>query len=153
MTFSYHPNFIDLPTAEFLRWADSVSWLDRTTARREFSMTPVAGASYTYGGGTGARTYFSTECDSFGPMNGCFGNRYDDQHKALGWHSDDFVGMDHEKAVCVVSFGSAPLIYLLEHGSLLVMPPGAQHTHDHKVAKGDRPHDLPRVSATFRASL
>jgi len=104
----------------------------------------------------------------WGPMSGCFLNRYDDQHQALGWHADDFRGMDHSKAVCVVSFGAERELWWrvkgqkgiippeqrirMVSGSLLVMPPGMQHTHDHRVPKAD--HAVgPRVSLTFRAFL
>lgn len=101
-----------------------------------------------------------------GPMNGCFLNRYDDHRKALGWHADDFERMDHSRPVCVVSFGEAREIWwrpngatgetpperrqLLEHGSLFIMPPGFQHTHEHRIPRGSREMG-PRVSLTFRA--
>lgn len=103
---------------------------------------------------------------AWGPMNGCFLNRYDNDHHALGWHADDFEGMDHTKAVVVVSFGQAREIWwrpkgqkgivpqnqrqLLAHGSLFVMPPGFQHTHDHRIPKGGQAMGA-RVSMTFRA--
>lgn len=101
-----------------------------------------------------------------GPMNGCFLNYYETQHNALGWHSDNFDKMDHTKAVCVISYGEPREIWfrkigetgevpdgqkqLLESGSLLIMPPGYQHTHEHRIPKGSR-NMGPRVSLTFRA--
>lgn len=103
---------------------------------------------------------------TWGPLNGCFLNRYDHQRMALGWHADDFKGMDHSKCVAVVSFGEPREIWwrakgqkgiippeqrqVLEPGSLFLMPPGFQHTHDHRIPKGDRDMGL-RVSLTFRA--
>lgn len=102
----------------------------------------------------------------WGPMGGCFLNRYDHDRQALGWHSDDSDIMDHTKAVVVVSFGEPREIWwrkkgdkgvvptenrqLLEPGSLFVMPPGFQQTHEHRIPKGDRPMQT-RISLTFRA--
>jgi alkylated DNA repair dioxygenase AlkB len=97
--------------------------------------------------------------------NVCFLNRYDDAHKQLGWHSDDSPGMLHEHPIAVVSFGEPREIWwrpfgfkgvvpndqrqLLEHGSVFVMPPGFQLTHQHRIPKGDREMGC-RVSLTFR---
>lgn len=147
-------------------------------------MSDPCGVEYTYGEGPGKRTYTSQSMSDFvaqilaslneylhlwhgfGAMNGCFLNRYDNHRNALGWHADDFVGMDHERPVCVVSLGEAREIWwrpngatgetpperrqLLEHGSLFIMPPGFQHTHEHRIPKGSREMG-PRVSLTFRA--
>lgn len=100
-----------------------------------------------------------------GKMNGCFLNCYMDDHQHLGWHADDFREMDHTCPVVSVSFGEPREIWwrkkgeqgvvpassrqLLGHGSMFVMPPGMQDTHEHRVPKGDRAMG-PRVSLTFR---
>lgn len=105
---------------------------------------------------------------SWGPMNGCFLNYYPTRSNALGWHADDFRRMDHTRPVAVVSWGAEREIWwrangesgvvppenrqLLGHGSLFVMPPGFQHTHQHRIPKGDREVEG-RVSLTFRAFL
>ena len=104
----------------------------------------------------------------WGPMNGCFLNLYEDHRHALGWHADDFHRMDHTQPVCVISLGEPREIWwrengtkgvtpptcrmLLEPGSLFIMEPGFQHTHQHRIPKGSREMG-PRVSLTFRAFL
>jgi len=101
-------------------------------------------------------------------MNGCFLNCYDNDHQHLGWHADDFDKMDHTAPVVVVSFGEARDIWwrlngekgevpldqrqMLESGSLFIMPPGMQHTHQHRIPKGSRSMGA-RVSLTFRRFL
>lgn len=97
--------------------------------------------------------------------NICFLNRYDGKHNQLGWHSDDSPTMDHDHPIAVVSLGQPREIWwrrigekgivppeqrqLLGHGSLFVMPPGFQRTHQHRIPKGDREMGT-RVSLTFR---
>jgi alkylated DNA repair dioxygenase AlkB len=101
----------------------------------------------------------------FNEYNVCFLNRYDDAHKQLGWHSDDSPGMLHEHPIAVVSFGEPRDIWWrpkdfkgvipeewrqrLGNGSVFVMPPGFQLTHQHRIPKGDREMGC-RVSLTFR---
>lgn len=97
--------------------------------------------------------------------NVCFLNRYDDEKNQLGWHSDDSPGMLHEHPIAVVSFGEPREIwvrekgakgevpkenrYELTNGSLFIMPPGFQQTHQHRIPKGSRKMG-PRISLTFR---
>lgn len=38
--------------------------------------------------------------------NACFLNKYDDQYQHLGWHADDFKGMDIDHPIAVVSYGA-----------------------------------------------
>ena len=169
------------------RLITDVNWSSRTEARYEcfISETPI---EYEYSRGRGLRTYTSVPYHAgideslqkvnaflenlsidngieFRPMDGCFLNRYDSDKQHIGWHSDDFKGMDHAAPVCVVSFGEPREIWwkeigykgeipsnqrqLLNDGSLFIMPPGFQHTHMHKIPKGDRKMG-PRVSLTFR---
>ncbi len=152
-----------------------VQWITRTEARSECFMAEPT-MSYSYGSGRGERTYTS------GPfhagvrdvldrvnrllgteLNGCFLNMYPTPKSALGWHSDDFPGMDHTQPVVVLSYGSTRnlhyreigakghgVILPMEDGDLLVMPPGIQHTHEHKIARSHADFG-PRVSLTFRS--
>jgi len=178
----YEPNFLsDFSVHEFNQWIGRLLWLNVTEARKELFMSPGGGLSYTYGQGKGVRTYTSIEMDDhvylimdlvnekigdIGPMNGCFLNLYEDDHKSLGWHADDFREMDHTKAVVVISLGEEREIWwrpigvkgetpperrqLLGSGSIFIMPPGFQHTHEHRIPRGDRKMGK-RVSLTFRA--
>ncbi len=184
----YIPDFSDggITLDEFPSWMSTIPWLDETSARLECFMSDGGGVSYTYGEGRGERTYtsipssgmvrvlqadineFLAKNHGWGPMNGCFLNRYEDHRKALGWHADDFRKMDHSRPVVVISLGQPREIWwrpngergvvpqaqrqLLEHGSLFIMPPGMQHTHEHRIPKGSQ--DMtPRVSLTYRAFL
>jgi alkylated DNA repair dioxygenase AlkB len=47
-------------------------------------------------------------------LNVCFLNKYDDQHQHLGWHADDFPGMNRTQPIAVVSFGAEREIWLKE---------------------------------------
>lgn len=170
----YIPNWYSL-TLNFL--LKNIPWESRTETRSEcFMSDPVK--EYTYGKGKGIRSYTSvpyikevkdvmndlnerTQSD----YNGCFLNRYDHQLQHLGWHSDDFIEMDQNHPVASISFGEPREIWwrvigetgevpddqkqLLEHGSLFVMPPGFQLTHQHRIPKGSK-EMKERVSLTFR---
>jgi alkylated DNA repair dioxygenase AlkB len=171
---TYIPNWTDIVLEDIL---ENIPWEDRAETRREcFMSDPVT--SYTYGQGRGVRTYtsipFEGGVDAImaelnGAMesdyNGCFLNRYDDHRQHLGWHADDFIRMDHDHPIAVISLGEPREIWwrtfgqkgiippeqrqLLEPGSLLIMPAGMQQTHQHRIPKGDREMG-PRVSLTFR---
>jgi len=181
----YVPDFYDGVTpSTFAAWADSIPWLAVTNARRECFMNDTGGVHYTYGEGRGVRTYTSIPATAdvlalqeqvndyldtlgWGPMNGCFLNRYDGYRNALGWHADDFRNMDHSRPIVVVSLGQEREIWWrpngqaglvpadqrcsLAHGSLFVMPPGFQHTHEHRIPKGSSQQMTARVSLTYRA--
>lgn len=173
-----------LSTAEFLT---EIPWVDRTETRSECFMAYGDPYPYTYGQGRGVRTYNSIpmtplvgfvmeglnrwlqdNISSYGPMTGCFLNRYLNHLQHLGWHADDFAGMDHSKCVAVISLGVTREIWwrdigdkgevppdcrqALEHGSLFIMPPGMQHVKQHRIPKGSREMG-PRISLTFRAFL
>lgn len=45
-------------------------------------------------------------------FNACFLNKYDDQHQHLGWHVDNFPGMDPNAPIAVLSFGAEREIWL-----------------------------------------
>jgi alkylated DNA repair dioxygenase AlkB len=180
---TYIEGFVAVSMEEFTEdVVKGTPWAEKTTARRECFMSAGGGVSYTYGKGRGVRTYTSIDFTpfvadvmklvndemayrGFRPMNGCFLNYYEHDRQHLGWHADDFEGMDHKAPVCVVSLGEVRDIWwrlngekgevplecrqALGHGSLFVMPPGMQHTHQHRIPKGDRKMG-PRVSLTFR---
>lgn len=98
-------------------------------------------------------------------FNVCVLNRYAHDRQALGWHSDDSPEQDQSHPIAVVSFGEPREIwtrkigdkgpvppenrYLLEPGSLFVMPGGYQQTHQHRIPKAGRDCGL-RISLTFR---
>ncbi|MBB4861227.1 alkylated DNA repair dioxygenase AlkB [Pseudomonas nitritireducens] len=156
-------------------WAN-LPWADRTDARREVFFSDK-GLAYEYGSGAGVRLYEpELSWDSvvkgiqqdaereFGvKFEACFINGYETQHHALGWHADDSPSIDATRPILVYSFGQAREIwtipndgnqgdkraYLLESGSLFVMPAGMQQTHKHRIPKHDRPCK-PRISLTFR---
>lgn len=155
-----------------------LAWEQRREARKEYFMAPTEGMVYTYGTPPHDESYTSKPwhpnvAEIMEVINGefetnynvCFLNRYDNAQQALGWHSDDSPGMRHDHPIAVVSFGEPREIwvrekgakgvipkedrFLLRSGSLFIMPPGFQETHQHRIPKGDRPMG-PRVSLTFR---
>lgn len=139
-----------------------------------------------------------------GLFNGCFLNKYKDQHQHLHWHADDFAGMDPAAPIAVMSFGAEREIwikhkevdcpvckgekvfvntatgarntieecsecrakgkvpvkgavppedrFLLQRGSLFIMPPGFQEVMLHRIPKHPEPCGW-RISLTFRKFL
>lgn len=106
---------------------------------------------------------------------GCFLNRYDDARDALGWHADDDVSINHTRPIAVVTLGSPRMIqvkpreslfistepvfdapatelqsWMLQPGSLFVMPAGMQQTHLHRIPKASRAV-CARISLTYRS--
>lgn len=93
----------------------------------------------------------------------CFLNRYENERQQLGWHADDDTAIDHNRPIAVVSLGAERELWVkpiggthedvekirLAHGSLLLMLPGMQQTHYHRIPKHDRPCG-PRISLTYR---
>lgn len=170
------PDYISGAFALTLDDTSDVPWLSRTSARRECFMA-LKPSSYTYGSGTGIRTYDSIEMAPWvfdvmtslaGGYNVCFLNRYEAERDALGWHCDDSDGTDLEHPIAVVSIGEPREIWwrakgdagvvpldqrqVLESGSLFVMPAGFQRGYEHRIPKGSRTMG-PRVSLTFRRYL
>ncbi len=168
----YEPRFLSDPDAVFLTLMREVDWERRDAPRRECWMNP-AGTPYTYGRGAGQRTYFPRpyhplvariasalrEIDI--NVDACFLNRYDSQHEHLGWHADDSPEIDATRPIAVVSLGAERAIMVrrngsngigsltLANGSLFVMQPGMQATHQHKIPKHSAPCGA-RLSLTFR---
>lgn len=101
----------------------------------------------------------------------CFLNRYLDQRDQLGWHADNSPEMDDARPIAVVSLGAERELWTrrsavpedvtvplggselrrhrLASGSLFLMPPGFQDTHQHRIPKADRAVGE-RISLTFR---
>jgi alkylated DNA repair dioxygenase AlkB len=102
-------------------------------------------------------------------FEGCFLNRYVGGRDQLGWHADDDLGIDHTKPIAIVTLGQGREInwklqgskgedainrQFLEPGSLLLMPPGMQQTHFHRIPKAvDLPEDHERISLTYKCLL
>ena len=176
---TYIPDFLPRPVAddEFDFLWNKLDWEMREGAPRREYWQNEYGLAYTYGSGNGVRTY---ECKPWSPfvkllmidqnskfgfkLDCCFINGYADEKQALGWHADDSPEMNPEQPVTVISLGEERNIMFrdyatktietvrLGHGSLCIMPPGFQQTHQHKIPKGDRPMG-PRISLTYRGMI
>jgi len=114
------------PLASFREELLALPWETKRTARHEYFMAEKK-MTYSYGNRQGGEqpTYTSkpfTEhvmhlmdwlnermCAKF---NACFLNKYDDEHQHLGWHADDFAGMDPNQPIAVVSFGAEREIWV-----------------------------------------
>jgi len=101
-----------------------------------------------------------------GRYNSVLFNRYVNDRDSVAWHSDDEPEMDSTHPIASISLGApreflvrliaskmahkkAAQTYILTSGSLLLMPPGFQHTHEHCVPKSQTPCGS-RVNLTFR---
>lgn len=171
-------NAVDYYTNKlFNHCLNDIEWLVERTARKECFMSDKL-LSYSYGKGEASKEYksipFTEEISKLlynlnkaynTEYNACFLNRYDDQHSALGYHKDDFVGMDQSHPIGVMSLGAQRQIWwkedslkgeippenkvLLEPGSFFIMPGGFQDKHLHKIPKHNQPCGI-RISLTFR---
>ena len=100
----------------------------------------------------------------------CFLNGYEDESDQLGWHADNSPEMDDARPIAIVSLGAEREIWFrenpppritrdvvehpvkklrLEYGSLCLMQPGMQDTHQHRIPKAGFKCG-PRISLTFR---
>jgi alkylated DNA repair dioxygenase AlkB len=160
----------------FDKLLSEVAWANKEAPRDECFMSPVP-LEYTYGKGF-TRTYKSMDmhpavqaimdrlnADYGTEYNVCFLNYYKSDKEHLGWHADDSPEMDPTHPIAVVSFGAERYIwtkmkgikgdipdedkFLLENGSLFIMPAGYQKDHVHKIPKHDRVCGG-RISLTFR---
>lgn len=100
----------------------------------------------------------------------CFLNYYETGKDQLGWHSDDSPEMDDERPIVIITFGAEREIWFrqrptketvagdiipitkltLQGGSICIMPPGMQDTHQHRIPKAGVHNCGPRISLTFR---
>jgi alkylated DNA repair dioxygenase AlkB len=156
---------------------NNLDWLKMTDVRYEYFMSKFD-LEYTYGAGRGVRTYKSKPFNNIvnnimNVLNNdfkcsfdiCFLNRYDNEKMWLGWHADDSPEIDPNHPIAVVSLGAEREIwikemgykgdipvenrYMLNNGSLFMMPTGFQKTHYHKIPKWSKPCDT-RISLTYR---
>lgn len=172
----YYPNFLEdnrFFTDVVFDYFLNIEWEERTNARREAFFSTLE-TPYTYGSGDHARTYHPSKMDdvvwtignSFeldSPLELCFLNRYDNERQALGWHADDSDSIDHAKPIIVLSLGAERELWmkpiggdadsveklLLANGSLLIMKPGMQQTHLHRIPKHHAKCST-RISLTYR---
>jgi hypothetical protein len=115
------PQRIDVIEAELL----SLEWETKRTARSEYFMA-MEPTDYSYGRQDDGISYmskpFSTHVKDLmrdvdfefleAGFNGCFLNKYEDEKNFLGWHADDFVGMDPAAPIAVMSFGAEREIWV-----------------------------------------
>lgn len=172
---TYHEKWITNPDKAF-EYFMALEWDNRTSARQEIFFATVTDP-YTYGTGEFARTYVPRPMDkkvfeigeeiaeacNFLDYELCFMNRYTNEKQQLGWHADDAESIDHTRPIAVVSLGAERELWIkpiggthedvekvkLAHGSLLLMRPGMQFTHYHRIPKHDRPC-TDRISLTYR---
>lgn len=171
----YTPNFVADSDKVFSSLWNELSWLDVAGPRLEYYINDH-NVPYTYGRGAGERTYSpqpmhpavaamraQLEALTDTVFDVCFLNGYRDGKDALGWHADDSPEMDDECPIGIISLGAKREIYFrenaqpdsltkvwLESGSLCLMLPGMQDTHQHKIPKSSVVNCGPRVSLTFR---
>jgi alkylated DNA repair dioxygenase AlkB len=152
---------------------------DARVPRKEYFASDI-GEPYTYGEGDYARTYHPqpwTEVlreiqrevqDALGfQFELCFLNYYETGKDSLNWHSDDSPEMDDLRPIAIVTFGAEREIWfrpredkggnpklvtkqILHNGSLAMMLPGMQDTHQHKIPRSGLHNCGPRISLTFR---
>ena len=169
---------VSQPELYLEKFLSEVPWERRPDAPRyeSWQLPPHAPLRpYTYGKGRGVRTYVPVHyvpvVENVASMvqrllgvrfDGCFLNRYDNARDWLGWHADDSPEMDNTCPIPIVSFGATREIQFrrkdrsgevmkvdLTSGSMLVMPPGFQLTHEHRIPKSGAVVGQ-RVSLTFR---
>ncbi|WOB06498.1 alpha-ketoglutarate-dependent dioxygenase AlkB [Piscinibacter gummiphilus] len=171
---TYVPGFVSSATAAtalaLLR--EDLDWVQAPLVpRREYY---VGKLPYAYGRGSGRRTYLPqpmhpsietlwhlAEERAGCKFDVCFLNSYEHSRDHLGWHADDSPEMDDARPIAIVSLGAEREIWfrengiehvdrlLLQSGSLCLMPPGMQDTHQHRIPKASNVVG-PRISLTLR---
>ncbi len=172
---TYIPDFLSEPTVHFDRLSSELAWVHKdTTPRHEYYVNDF-GVPYFYGTKEFGRSYDAQpthltiqhirkviEALTKETYEVCFLNRYLNQSDQLGWHADNSPEMDDSRSIAIVSLGVEREIWFrpndnqtevtklkLGHGSLCLMHPGMQDTHQHRIPKasficGER------ISLTFR---
>lgn len=171
---TYYPSFGVFTFSAFQALRDELNWERRDDAPRCEYYCNDFPKSYVYGRGRGARIY---EPRPYHPVileirelledliktqfEVCFLNRYLNQSDQLGWHSDNSPEMDDTRPIATVSLGVEREIWfreiggteieklLLENGSVAIMHPGMQDTHQHRIPKAGFQCGE-RISLTFR---
>jgi len=172
---NYFSQFVVKPDHVFEGLQKDLEWQRRgSTPRSEYYVNLLGPIPYTYGVGAGVREYLPQSSHPYidemftdlqkitgVEFDVCFLNRYHNQSDHLGWHADDSPEMDDARPIAIVSLGVSREIWFrdnselkveklkLEHGSLCLMKPGMQDTHQHRIPKagflcGER------ISLTFR---
>jgi alkylated DNA repair dioxygenase AlkB len=177
-----HEKFYDPNEMVEMLW-DELPWERRDSTPRFECWMNDFGTPYTYGSGAGVRTYRPVVWDEVAKtiqielvshpdvgtvLEGCFINGYQDGRDHLGWHSDDSPEIDATKPIAVVTFGAVREIWFrpiddkgeeviekvtLPSGSLLIMKPGMQQTHQHRIPKASFTPCPPRISLTYRGLI
>ena len=152
-----------------------LSWLRiDSTPRSEYFVSRL-GHPYTYGQGAGERTYLPqptsdaveilwnlAETYTESKFDVVFLNKYDDGKDQLGWHADNSPEMDDSRPITIMSLGATREIWFRDNenhnvtklamrdNDILIMPPGMQDTHMHRIPKSGAVGCGPRISLTFR---
>lgn len=172
---TYIPKFLDDPNKFLVSLQQNLEWERRDDAPRCEYYCNDTQKPYIYGRGAGRRTYYARpyhadilaireriEALTKSTFEVCFLNRYLNQSDWLGWHADDSPEMDDARPIAIVSLGVEREIWFrpiqdnenitkvkLENGSLCLMAPGMQETHQHKIPKASFQCGE-RISLTFR---
>lgn len=174
LPITYISKFIPNPNVHFKTLWEELDWIHHDKVPRREYYCNRWDEPYTYGKGEFARTYQpQTEVNAIiniwwvverklaADFDICFLNGYEDSSDQLGWHSDDSPEMDDTRPIAIVSLGAERDIMFrkkdskeverlkLENGSLCLMQPGMQDTHQHRIPKAGFECG-PRVSLTFR---
>lgn len=156
---------------------DKLQWRRMDQTPRDEYFASDVGQPYTYGTGAGQRTYhpqpwttslriLQVMAERFAGVDNLelvFLNRYKDGKDQLGWHADDSPEMDDARPIVIMSLGATREIWFrtngyptsvdkvtMASGDVIVMAPGMQDTHQHRIPKSHL-HDCgPRISLTFR---
>lgn len=175
LPYTYVPNYVPDADALFARLREGLDWVHREgTPRLEYYANRHS-VPYTYGRGMGRRTYEAQPwtadiqtlsdrlLEDYGDvLDVCFLNRYLNQRDHLGWHADDSPEMSDSRHIAVISLGVEREIWVrpradreqvsrirLGHGSLFLMHPGMQDTHEHRIPKAGFECGE-RISMTYR---
>jgi alkylated DNA repair dioxygenase AlkB len=175
---NYLQKFVDNRQDAFEALWTELAWLRLgETPRREYYCNDFD-KPYTYGRGAGVRTYHpqpyhpvimamreKLESLTKTKFEVVFLNGYENSRDQLGWHADASPEMDPERPIAIISLGAEREILFapndglkdptkrkalkLENGSLCLMLPGMQQTHQHRIPKAGFECG-PRISLTFR---
>lgn len=172
---TYVPKFLEFPNVAFKSLWDELDWERReNTPRREYYCNDY-NVPYVYGTPPYHREYFPkvwhdwimtirAKIEKFTGIrfDTCFLNGYENQKDHLGWHSDNSPEMDDSRPIAIVSLGVEREIWfrpldntfeveklLLQNGSLCLMNPGMQDTHQHRIPKAGFECGE-RISLTYR---
>jgi len=125
------PNFVEDHEMVFSRLWNELEWAHRgNTPRLEYYCNDIK-EPYTYGTGSGARTYEvqpyhelilgirdKLEKLTLNKFEVCFLNGYRDGSDQLGWHADDSPEMDDARPIGIVSLGARREIYFRSNESI-----------------------------------